>query len=66
LRQTAIAKLNKELRAGINDEDLARLVVFLRDNDAFCIVEPDETPRDAQIICSMGLFRSEGEGRKLE
>jgi superfamily II DNA or RNA helicase len=60
LRQTAIAKLNKELRAGINDEDLARLVVFLRDNDAFCIVEPDETPRDAQIICSMGLFQENG------
>ena len=59
LRQSAIAKLNKELRAGISDEDLARLVVFLRDNDAFCIVEPDETPRDAQIICSMGLFKGE-------
>ena len=57
LRQSAIAKLNKELRAGISDEDLARTVVFLRENDALCIVEPEDTPRDAQIICSMGLFQ---------
>ncbi len=62
LRQSAIAKLNKELRAGISDDDLARLVVFLRENDALCIVETEDTPRDAQIICSMGLFGSDGVG----
>ncbi len=57
LRQSAIAKLNQELRVGITDEALAKIVVFLRENDALCIVEPEDAPRDAQIICSMGLFQ---------
>lgn len=59
LRQSAIAKLNQELRVGITDEALAKIVVFLRENDALCIVEPEDTPRDAQIICSMGLLAGE-------
>ena len=57
LRQNAIAKLNREFKAGINDEQLARLVVFLRENDALCIIHPEDEVQAAQIICSMGLFQ---------
>lgn len=56
LRQGAIAKLNREFKAGVSDEQLGRLVVFLRENDALCVINPDDELREAQIICSMGLF----------
>ena len=59
LRQNAIAKLNREFKAGISDEQLAKLVVFLRENDALCVIHPEDEPREAQIICSMGLFEGE-------
>ncbi len=57
LRQNAIAKLNREFKAGISDEQLARLVVFLRENDTLCIIHPEDEVQEAQIICSMGLFQ---------
>lgn len=57
LRQNAIAKLNREFKAGIDDQQLARLVVFLRENDALCVIHPEDELREAQIICSMGLFK---------
>ncbi|MEM9121028.1 MAG: helicase-related protein [Cyanobacteria bacterium P01_F01_bin.56] len=59
LRQNAIAKLNREFKAGIDDEQLAKLVIFLRENDALCVINPDDEHRDAQIICSMGLVKGE-------
>ncbi len=57
LKQNAIAKLNRELKSGIRDEQLARLVVFLREHDALCVINAAESGEGAKIICSMGLFR---------
>ena len=57
LKQNAIAKLNRELRSGIGDEQLARLVMFLREHDALCVINAEESGEGAKIICSMGLFR---------
>ncbi len=57
LKQNAIARLNRELKAGIGDEQLAKLVTFLREYDALCVINPEERRDGAQIICSMGLFR---------
>jgi hypothetical protein len=57
LKQNAIARLNRELKAGISDEQLAKLVTFLREHDALCVINPEERRDGAQIICSMGLFR---------
>jgi hypothetical protein len=54
----AIARLNRELKSGIRDEQLAKLVTFLREHDALCAINPEEQGDGAQIICSMGLFRS--------
>ncbi len=56
LRETAITKLNRQLRSGITDEQLAEMVVSLRDNDALCIIHPEDEQQEAQIICSLGLF----------
>lgn len=55
LRETARDILNRQLRAGIDDHQLAELVVGLRAEDRLCIVEETVEERDTQIICSMGL-----------
>ncbi len=57
LKQNAIARLNRELKSGISDEQLAKLVTFLREHNALCVINPEERRDGAQIICSMGLFR---------
>lgn len=57
LRETAVSKLNRQLRSGINDEQLAQMVVSLRDNDALCVIDPEDEQREAQIVCSLGLFQ---------
>lgn len=55
-REFARDTLNRQLKAGISDEELANLVVSLREEDKLCIVDQDEMPsRDPQIICSLGL-----------
>ena len=57
LKQNAIARLNRDLKSGISDEQLGGLVTFLREHDALCVINPEEQRDGAQIICSMGLFR---------
>ena len=57
LKQNAIAMLNRELKSRIKDEPLARLVTFLREHDALCVINAEENSEGAKIICSMGLFR---------
>lgn len=56
LKQKAMGDLNRELKAGITDEQLAQRVIFLREHDALCVINPEEQRSEAQIICSMGLF----------
>ncbi len=55
LRETARDILNRQLRAGISDHQLAELVVSLRAEDRLCIVEEEVEQRDPQIICSLAL-----------
>jgi superfamily II DNA or RNA helicase len=57
LRETTIDTLNRQLRSGISDEDLASLVVTLRAKNRLCHVQEEEQPREHEprIICSMGL-----------
>lgn len=55
-REFARDTLNRQLKGGISDEELADLVVSLREEDKLCIIDQDEMPnRDPQIICSLGL-----------
>ena len=56
LREWAKDTLNRSLRTGISDTDLAKLVLSLREEDKLCIIREDELPyRQPQIICSLGL-----------
>jgi Helicase conserved C-terminal domain len=59
LRQSAIDSLNRQLKGGVDDQQLAELVVALRVDDRLCIIHDEDQQREPQIICSLGLF-SEG------
>jgi len=55
LRQSAVDTLNRQIRSGIDDETLARLVIELREENRLCIIHQEEEKKDIQIICSLGL-----------
>jgi len=63
LKEFARETLNRQLKAGISDEDLANLVVSLRDEDKLCNTKEDEkTYKEPQIICSLGLINESCSG----
>ena len=56
LRPTAVDTLNRQLKAGISDEQLADLVMDLRAEDRLCIVsDGDSDLNEPRIVCSLGL-----------
>ncbi len=55
LRQAAIDTLNRQLRSGINDEDLAARVVELREEARLSVIHEEEETQEPRIICSLGL-----------
>lgn len=57
LRQTATDSLNRQLRSGISNEDLAALVIDLWETERLCIIEEERQTREPQIVCSLGLRR---------
>ncbi|MGB5967949.1 MAG: helicase-related protein [Spirulinaceae cyanobacterium] len=56
LRQSAIDRLNRSLKSGVDDQQLAELVVALYLDDRLCLVHEEGRKQEPQIICSMGLF----------
>jgi SNF2 family DNA or RNA helicase len=60
LRPTAIDTLNRQLRAGVSDEQLAELVVALRDEGRLVLMEEEVEQQEPQIICSLGLVSNPG------
>ena len=56
LKETTVIKINRQLKSGITDEQLATMIVSLRDNNSLCIIHPEDVPQEARIICSLGLF----------
>lgn len=62
LRQSAVDILNRQLKAGIDDIQLAELVTGLREDDRLCLIEEDSMLQEPRIICSLGLFKQENEG----
>ncbi len=58
LRQTATDLLNRQLRSGITDDELATLVVALREDDNLCIITEHGSVAEPHIICSLGLSES--------
>ncbi len=59
LRQTAVDILNRQLRAGITDEDLARLALQLREEGRLSLrgEDGDGALAEPRIVCSLGLVR---------
>ncbi len=55
LTEPARERLNRQLRAGVRNEDLCELVVNLYHEEKLCVVQRHETVEDAEIICSMGI-----------
>ena len=55
LLQSATDTLNRQLKSGISDQDLAELVISLRQDVRLCRVTEDMETTEPQMICSMGL-----------
>ena len=60
LRPTAVDTLNRQLRSGIADDDLAQLVIALRAEDRLCLIHEEEQTQEPRIICSLGLASNKG------
>ena len=58
LRPSAVDTLNRQLRSGASDDQLAELVMSLREEDRLCITDGDAETQEPQIICSLGLFEA--------
>lgn len=57
LRQQAIDTLNRQLRSGVDDEQLAELVMTLRENEQLSVIHDlDSADQEPQIVCSLGLI----------
>jgi hypothetical protein len=58
LREAAKDVLNRQIKAGMNDEDLGQLVVTLAAEDRLAVIsEGDEMTNELRIICSLGLVQ---------
>ena len=56
LKEFARETLGRQLKSGIADDQLASLVISLREEDKLCIINEDEQQnKQPQIICSLGL-----------
>jgi len=55
LTEAARDLLNRELRAGVENEKLADLVISLFEEDRLCVPQDDVQSREPKIICSLGI-----------
>lgn len=56
LKQAATDVLNRQLRSGISDGDLAQLVLLMRDEERLSQIQNENESGEPKIICSLGLF----------
>ena len=60
LRSSAVDTLNRQLRSGITDDQLAEVVMSLGKEDRLCQTEDAaHEVQEPQIICSLGLFQDD-------
>ena len=55
LLETSADLLNRLMRSGVNDEELAGAVKSLREEGRLTYAEDDTTLREPRVVCSMGL-----------
>lgn len=55
LYQSATDTLNRQLKAGIGDHQLADLILNLREDGRLCVIDEQENQPEPKLICSMGL-----------
>ncbi|MFT5365195.1 MAG: superfamily II DNA or RNA helicase [Candidatus Latescibacterota bacterium] len=55
MTNVATDTLNRQLRSGISDDNLAQLVIALREDNRLCVIHDDVQRQESRIICSMGL-----------
>lgn len=55
LLQSATDTLNRQLKGGISNEELAALVISLRQDARLCRLAEDTEMGEPQVICSLGL-----------
>ncbi len=58
LLQSATDTLNRQLKSGIDDPELAELVISLRQDARLCRVTEDDETAEPQVICSLGLRKN--------
>ena len=56
LLETAVDLLNRLMRGGVNDEELASAVKSLREEGRLTYAEQDAALREPRVVCSMGLI----------
>ena len=60
LKEGAKDILSRQLKAGLSDQELADIIVGLREEDRLCISETvEQDSRAPQIICSLGMRKAE-------
>lgn len=57
LREIAREKLQRQVKTGINDHDLATIVRTLMGSDSLCVVPKSGESTEPHIVCSMGLVK---------
>ena len=55
LRRRATTSLRRQIQLGISDQDLARMVTRLHEEDRLCNVTEEVQRAEPQIVCSLGL-----------
>jgi superfamily II DNA or RNA helicase len=62
LRESAKDTINRQIKGGISDVDLAQLCLGLREGDRLSLIldDGDKSEREPHIICSLGLFPANG------
>jgi hypothetical protein len=55
LYQSATDSINRQLKAGIDDDQLLDLLFALREDGRLCLIEDQDQMREPKLICSMGL-----------